>query len=57
MKTKKFVSKLILNKSTVTNLEDREQVNARGGISGDICIETYVCPTRVCTCDLGCSDI
>ena len=35
--------------SFVTSLDDNEKDHVKGGISGDICPETYVCATRLCT--------
>jgi hypothetical protein len=49
MKTKKFNKKLTVNKVTIATLDGNEISRVMGGISGDVCWETYVCRTRLCT--------
>lgn len=45
----KIQKRLSLNKATVANLGKSEQSQVKAGVSGDICPNTYVCPTRLCT--------
>ena len=50
MKTKKLTKKLVLNKETVTNLNNREMGVLQGGAKTDI-----TCMT-ICDTDFSCAD-
>lgn len=62
MKTKKLTQKLVLNKSTVSNLESHEERAIKGGYLNTAIDETCytwcgVCLTRascIATCDYSC---
>lgn len=62
MKTKKFTSKLVLNKKTIVNLNGNVMKKALGGATLDCSwdptspkIELSVCPTTCYTClNTGC---
>ncbi len=43
MKSKKFNKKLVLNKTTVSNLQETEMLNVRGGTGSFTCFWDYLC--------------
>ena len=46
MKNKKLKKKLFLNKVTISNLEENDMTNAKGGVTGPW--SRCVCPSYVC---------
>lgn len=54
MKTKKITKKLVLNKTTVSNLNKLEQSNVRGGDGISTCETCDTCETYCGTCQTEC---